>query len=201
MRSAATARGRSTMARAALSWAGGAAAAAILVSCAVGPNYHRPQTPVDTQFANAGEQGLAAGDAVDRYWTAFEDPLLDSLIEDALSHNKDLGVAEANLRAARAAKRLAGFDQYPTVTFDGGYTHNLDSLEELPGYTQNQRQFRVASMVCGNSIFSAASGAMSKRRAETWARALRRCGTRGSASSRRWHAITSFCAACRTSYP
>jgi outer membrane protein, multidrug efflux system len=144
MRSAATARGRSTMARAALSWAGGAAAAAILVSCAVGPNYHRPQTPVDTQFANAGEQGLAAGDAVDRYWTAFEDPLLDSLIEDALSHNKDLGVAEANLRAARAAKRLAGFDQYPTVTFDGGYTHNLDSLEELPGYTQNQRQFDTA---------------------------------------------------------
>jgi multidrug efflux system outer membrane protein len=122
----------------------GVAMAAILVGCAVGPSYHRPETPVDAHFANAGEPGLAAGDSVERYWTGFADPLLNSLIEDALAHNKDLGVAEANLQAARAARRLAGFDQYPTATFAGGYTHNLDAQQELPGYSQNQREFDTA---------------------------------------------------------
>jgi len=125
-------------------WISGLGLAAVLAGCAVGPSYHRPETPVDVQFANAGEPGLAAGDTVERYWTRFADPLLNSLIEDALAHNKDLGVAEANLQAARAAKRLTGFDRYPTATFAGSYTHNLDSQQQLPGYTQNQREFDTA---------------------------------------------------------
>src|ERR1700679_3118738 len=130
--------------RAARGLAGSAAVVAVLAGCAVGRNYHRPETPVDAHFANAGEPGLAAGDPVERYWTGFADPLLDSLIEDALAHNKDLGVAEANLQAARAVRRLTGFEQYPTATFAGGYTHNLDAQQELPGYSQNQREFDTA---------------------------------------------------------
>jgi outer membrane protein, multidrug efflux system len=121
-----------------------AAAGALLAACAVGPDYHRPNTPVDAQFANAGEPGFVESDAVEHYWVGFEDPLLTGLIQDALAHNKDLSIAAANLQAARAAKRLAGFDLYPTVTFAGGYTHNLDSQQELPGYDQNQRRFDTA---------------------------------------------------------
>ena len=79
-----------------------------LSGCAVGPNYHRPNSPVDAQFANSAEPGLAAGEAVDAYWLGFSDAMLTSLIDDALGHNKDLAVAEANLRAARAARRLTG---------------------------------------------------------------------------------------------
>ncbi len=80
--------------------------AAVLGGCAVGPDYHRPQTPVDGHFANAGEPGFAESEAVERYWTSFQDTLLNGLVDDALAHNKDLGVAEANLRSARAVKRL-----------------------------------------------------------------------------------------------
>lgn len=121
-----------------------AAAITSLCGCAVGPNYHRPETPVDSQFANAGEPGLVAGDPVENYWLGFSDAMLTSLVEDALRHNKDLAVAEANLRAARAARRLAGFDQFPTVTFAGGYTRNLDSQEQLPGIDMREREFDAA---------------------------------------------------------
>jgi multidrug efflux system outer membrane protein len=110
----------------------------------VGPNYHRPETPVDGRFANAGEPGLAAGDAVEAYWMGFSEPMLNDLIEDALGHNKDLSVAEANLRAARAVRRLAGFDQFPTVSFSGGYSRNLDSQEQLPGIDMHDREFDAA---------------------------------------------------------
>ena len=119
-------------------------AAAIMAGCAVGPDYRRPATPVDPRFANAGEPGIAAGDPIERYWTGFSDPLLTSLIEDALANNRDLAAAAANLRAARAEKRLAGLDQYPTVTLAGSYTHNLDAQQQLPGYTQTQREFDTA---------------------------------------------------------
>jgi multidrug efflux system outer membrane protein len=124
--------------------AGGIASAAVLAACAVGPNYHRPATPVDAHFSNAGEPGFAEADAVEHYWTGFEDPLLNGAIDDALAHNKDLAVAAANLRAARAAKRLAGFDQYPTVNFAGGYAHELESAQQLPGVDQHDREFDAA---------------------------------------------------------
>jgi outer membrane protein, multidrug efflux system len=124
-----------------LSWV---AAAAMLAGCAVGPNYHRPATPVDTHFANAAEPGFAENDAVERYWTTFGDPLLDGLVDDAVAHNKDLGLAAANLQAARAARRLVGFDQFPTATFTGSYTKNLDSAQQLPGVDQHDREFDAA---------------------------------------------------------
>jgi len=116
----------------------------LLAGCAVGPNYHRPDTPVNARFANAGEPGFIEGDAVQRYWIGFQDPILTGLIEDALLHNKDLSIAAANLQSARAAKRLAGFDLYPTAAFAGSYSHSLDSQQELPGYDQNQRRFDTA---------------------------------------------------------
>jgi outer membrane protein, multidrug efflux system len=120
------------------------AVVAVLAGCAVGRNYHRPETPVDAHFANAGEPGLELGNAVERYWTGFADPSLNRLIEDALAHNKSLAVAEANLRAARAAKRLSGFDQYPTVTLTGSYQHSLESQQQLPGIDRQDREFDTA---------------------------------------------------------
>jgi len=123
---------------------GGALVVGVLAGCAVGRNYHRPETPLDARFANAGEPGLAEGEPVERYWSGFADPLLDSLIEDALAHNNDLAVAAANLQAARAARRLAGFDQFPTATLAGSYTHNLDAQQQLPGVDQHDREFDTA---------------------------------------------------------
>jgi multidrug efflux system outer membrane protein len=118
--------------------------AACVAGCAVGQNYHTPATPVDAHFANAQERGLTENDTVERYWQNFTDPLLDSLVDDALAHNTELAAAGANLRAARAARRLAGFDQFPTVTFAGGYTKNLDAAQQLPGFDEHDREFDTA---------------------------------------------------------
>jgi len=123
---------------------GGLAIGAVLAACAVGPNYHKPETPVDGRFVNAGEPGFAQGDIVQQYWTGFADPMLNDLVQDALLHNRDLAAAAANLRAARAARRLAGFDQYPTVNLAGGYSKNLDAQEQLPGVPFQEREFDIA---------------------------------------------------------
>lgn len=112
--------------------------------CAVGPNYQVPATPVDPSFANAAEPGFVQDKAVERYWTGFADPLLDALVDDAIAHNTDLRAAAANLQAARAIRRLAGFDQFPTATLAGSYTHNLYAQQQLPGVDQHDREFDTA---------------------------------------------------------
>jgi outer membrane protein, multidrug efflux system len=124
--------------------AGTLVAAAALAGCAVGPNYHQPATPVEAHFANEGEMGLAAGEPTERYWTAFNDPLLDRMVDDAIVHNTDLQAATANLQAARAERRLTGYDQFPTVTFSGQYAKVLESSQQLPGFSFDQREFDTA---------------------------------------------------------
>ncbi len=121
-----------------------AAAGVLLAACAVGPNYHRPDIAVDSRFVNAGEPGVGQGDALQQYWTGFADPLLNELVQDALLHNRDLAAAAGNLQAARAARRLAGFDQYPTVTFAGGYSKDLYSQQQAFGADFQEREFDTA---------------------------------------------------------
>lgn len=118
--------------------------AALLTACAVGPNYHRPTTPVDAHFVNAGEPGFAETSAIEKYWESFQDPLLNSLVDDAIAHNNTLAAAAANLHAARAARRLTGFDQFPTITASASYTHELYAEEQLPGVDRHDREFDAA---------------------------------------------------------
>lgn len=122
----------------------GAAVTALVTACAVGPNYHRPDAKVDERFVNAAEQGLEQGDPVQQYWTRFADPTLNDLVQDALAHNLDLAAAAANLQAARAARRLAGFDQFPTVTAAAAYSKNLYSSQQAFGAAFAEREFDTA---------------------------------------------------------
>ena len=39
---------------------------------------------------------------------------------------------------------MAGFDQYPTVTVNGSYTHSLESAQQLPGVDRHDREFDTA---------------------------------------------------------
>lgn len=83
-----------------------------LAGCTVGPNFERPETEVPAEWAGPSpgpptqplslpEQELAV------WWTAFRDPVLTSLVERAVRLNLDLKQAEARIRQARAARRIA----------------------------------------------------------------------------------------------
>ena len=96
--------------------------AAALGGCAVGPNYVKPATPVPGQFADATEGAYTGEDVQARFWTQFQDPTLDRLVDDALQANHDLRIALAHLVEARAERHQAQFDLAPTVTASGGYT-------------------------------------------------------------------------------
>ena len=105
---------------------------ALLAGCAVGPDYREPEAVVGDQFANAGLAAFTPSPVSTRFWTVFGDPLLDRLVQDALTENKDLDRARANLAAARGSRRLTGFDSYPTVTASAASSRRQLSEHQLP---------------------------------------------------------------------
>src|SRR5439155_22219503 len=78
-------------------------AAALLVGCAVGPNYVRPaaETPVTYKELDGWKMAQPKDDALrGAWWRVFADPEPDALEERVSLSNQNLVVAEAQFRQA-----------------------------------------------------------------------------------------------------
>lgn len=94
---------------------------ASLVSCSVGPDY-RPASASELALPSTYSDGRSAAldDAeLASWWKRFNDPMLDQLVERAISVNLDIAQAQARLRQAREATIQAGADLLPTVGASG----------------------------------------------------------------------------------
>ena len=76
-----------------------------LSGCAVGPDYQAPSLNFASQWFSQDEQVFTPTEINTKWWESFNDPLLNEFIESAVENNKDLTIALANIRAARAAKK------------------------------------------------------------------------------------------------
>ncbi|MBW1296023.1 efflux transporter outer membrane subunit [Aquimarina litoralis] len=56
------------------------------------------------------------------WWSEFNDPILDTLIQKARKHNLDITTAVANFHASRALVKDVKLDRLPTVTANGNVT-------------------------------------------------------------------------------
>jgi multidrug efflux system outer membrane protein len=111
-----------------------AVAATLLTACAVGPNYHAPETKVADKFDNVEATTYSTDAGVAEFWTGFHDAELDKLVKDALASNHDLRIALARVKEARALRRDAAFDLAPSLNAGGGYTKTRTSnVTTLPG--------------------------------------------------------------------
>jgi len=104
----------------------GLAAAFALSGCAaVGPNYHLPRNAAANApaaqgaFQEAGPKtGVSADPLPPRWWHLYDDPVLDTLEEQALAANTDLRIAAANLARARAVTSVAEGAKEPEFKVD-----------------------------------------------------------------------------------
>lgn len=91
------------------------APAFILAACAVGPDYQAPETqPARITALEAGDYDRTDFEAA--WWQQFDDPTLSQLVQQSLEENRELRVAFARLRAARAIRDDVGNDQMPVIT-------------------------------------------------------------------------------------
>jgi outer membrane protein, multidrug efflux system len=104
----------------------------VLAGCAVGPDYQHPNTVLPASWQEAQQAGLDTRPAtLTKWWTEFNDKLLDSLVERATQSNLDLAVAEARIREARAVLGFTGADLWPTLDVSGSYSRIRTSESAL----------------------------------------------------------------------
>jgi len=90
-----------------------AALIVLLGGCTLGPAYERPAAELPAAWTGAPAQGVKAPTA--RWWTLYNDPALDRLVEEALIHNQDLALAVARVDEVRARARVADSQFWPAV--------------------------------------------------------------------------------------
>jgi outer membrane protein, multidrug efflux system len=97
-----------------------------LAGCAVGPNYKAPDAHPPAGFrGQEGSETNSLGDL--SWWQLFQDPILQALIQTALTNNYDLRVAVARVEESRALLAQSRSQYYPQVTYQGasGFGRNV----------------------------------------------------------------------------
>ena len=90
--------------------------------CTVGPNYKRPVVATPAAYRGAPEltpTGTPLG--AEKYTSVFTDPVLQSLIAEALKNNYDVKIAADRVLEQQAQVGITKAAQYPTVSVGGTY--------------------------------------------------------------------------------
>jgi len=128
-----------------------------LGGCAVGPTYQQPKVDVESDYGASASRaatqpsGVTTQPAVmTRWWTAFNDPVLDALIERSVKANHDVRLARARVREARARRAAVVAGEYPTADVAGTYQRQRFSQNaapydafQLPGFPWEADMYQV----------------------------------------------------------
>lgn len=104
-----------------------AAATVVVASCAMGPDYERPEVPVPEGYQTSAIPGASFANL--DWWELFDDPDLIGLIKTALVNNNQLAIAMARIEEARATLGFVRADQYPNLDGQAGASRG----NTLPG--------------------------------------------------------------------
>ena len=106
----------------------------------VGPDYVAPTVTTPAVWNAKLEAGLAGTDpgveALARWWSKLQEPVLLELIDRAVISNRDLQQAQARVREARARGGISAAERFPTVNVGGAATRNQTSDESGFGTTR-----------------------------------------------------------------
>lgn len=124
-----------------------------LTACAVGPDYVRPtvQEPVEWMIKDDSKLNNEPAN-LQRWWTVFDDEVLNALIDKACRQNLSLQIAGVRILEARAQLGIAMGNLYPQSQFARAGYSNISNSETnantTPGadlsYSQLELGFDVA---------------------------------------------------------
>jgi len=97
----------------------------VLVGCAVGPDYERPEVAVLESYRYAVTD--AAATANSEWWKNFSDPVLEQHIATALANNASVAIATRNVEFAAGAFTAARSPLFPQIGYQGS-----GARQELP---------------------------------------------------------------------
>ncbi len=121
----------------------------LLVSaCMVGPKFKTPEVPIAQQWREA-PQSQFTGQPVTQteWWKGLNDPILNSLIEQAFAQNLTLQGAALRIVQARIGRSAVGLSFLPLITGTGSISHSDFSTNVKPEVeiTPSNKQPRFSS--------------------------------------------------------
>ena len=103
----------------------------LLGGCEVGPNYKPPvtRTPAGWVAPPTTQASVLVGQPiqVERWWTTFNDPELDSLVRRAVESNLSVEAATERIVEARASLGISTAGFFPTVNAAGSYSRSFSA--------------------------------------------------------------------------
>ena len=110
-----------------------------VVGCMVGPDYLPPAMKLPAHWEGNDQQIKKVETQEDRtdlatWWQAFDDPLLNAVIADALSSNLDEKIALARVREERAYVVISRAGLLPSIDTSGSYTRQRYSANTPFGF-------------------------------------------------------------------
>jgi outer membrane protein, multidrug efflux system len=121
----------------------------ITSSCAVGPDYKKPEINLPDKFHSADllsedKSNLQSeGSTIDNWWDTFNDPILSSLIAKASSSNLTILQAIERVEQGRAATRQTFFGLFPTPSVTSQFLKSKIAGVRFPGIASNGIEFEV----------------------------------------------------------
>ncbi len=127
----------------------------IFSSCAVGPNYKKPEIDLPEKFIQSNkiddintvtEASTEETRKPSNWWDSFGDPLLTRLITQSSETNLSILQAVERVEQARAITRQTFFGLFPTPTVTSQYLKSKIAGIRFPGIASNGIQFELYSL-------------------------------------------------------
>ena len=98
-----------------------------LTGCMVGPNYRQPATCMPEEFVEGTGETVLSDQDLNQWWKQFNDPMLNSLLEEACRANYDFRLALERIVQARSQFQVQSSYLWPEFDIDAIATRSRNS--------------------------------------------------------------------------
>jgi len=109
----------------------------LLVGCAVGPRYKRPDVSVPQTWSETVPPSPTTETPAERWWASFNDAEFNRLIDRAVKANLDLELAGARVAESRAQAGIAKSALFPVVSASVSASRNRQPIVATSGNSKS----------------------------------------------------------------
>lgn len=131
---------------------------ALISGCALmGPKYQDPKVEAPDQWRSIPSSGVAVESGVNlsdiSWWTRFNDPTLNNLIEEGLANNSNIQVAIGHITEARGILKRVEMSWVPTMNL-GGVAGAGALSDYTPGLSNSVSSITPPGLISNNPNFN-----------------------------------------------